>query len=252
MDEYQILERLNEGVLKIEEFRKIALLALERLSSFNDTIFDKEEKINLFNELFPNIETLKIELKSEIDNILKNINKTYLDELANISKERNHILKSLEITIELSKKEEEKLSQLNVQIENQNKHLMGVNKEANEYFEEYNLAMKNMKNELETVKENFELKYVYNRKRIIFTLITSFVLIGMVVGTFISAAYMYMYYTRRIFFPNRSDTLLLGFMLTVLGILLVGLLIIILIKPPIFLKRYKKELSKENNNEENK
>jgi hypothetical protein len=268
MNEYkELLNQLNTILIRIGEYEnqiKDLQSFMEQKSNQNNDLIDKQiskvdelklkinSYIDNYNLVFKNaaqsltekldnaaqmnIEKVKSELTKEVSQVLVAITSSFKEVYGNLNENRKELLYQLQATVEINKKEEISISQLNQQMMKQNEYLRTINNESKSYIDQYFNEIRSLKEELDLMKENFELKYVFNRKRILITSIASLSLITMIIITFICAAFMFAYYSRLIFFPNRSNTLLYGILLSVLGIGLLCLLIVILVKPPTFLR----------------
>lgn len=241
-------EQLELQTKKLEELREKITSYIE---SYN-VIFDEltESVSNEFREsLNTNVELVKKELVSETGQVLESINKTFMEVYGNLNKDRAELIQKLNETLTLQEKETNIVKGINDEIVEQNKYLKTINDESKDNIENYFEAIKAMKEELELLKENFELKYVYNKKRILLTSIFSISMLLMIAATIVTTIFMFSYYFKLIFFPNRLYTLFIGILTSILSIGLITLLTIVIIKPPTFIKTRK--VKKVNKNEKN-
>ena len=266
---HNILNELYEAVDKIDNYQQEAKRVIEligsgtvtnneqlelqsqKLEELKDKITNYIDGYNaMFNEITINVskefeESIKKnvsvvkELVSETSQILESINETFMEVYGNLNKDRLELIEKLKETLTLQEKETNIVKDMNTQIEEQNKYLKTINKESKDNIEVHFESIRSIKEELELLKENFDLKYVYNKKRILLTSIFSFIMLIMITATVISSIFMFSYYFKLIFFPNRLYTLFIGILTTILGIGLVALLVIVLIKPPTFIKTRK-------------
>lgn len=223
---------------QIEQIEKIKSSIDQHIIEYNN-IFKNETK-NLENKLdeiaTDNIKQVKLELTNQISEVMSNVSKEFEEQFDKLHENRKVLVEKLTQIVDVNKNEGTQISQLNDQIAKQNEYLKTINDESKAYINQYFEEIKSLKEELALIKENFELKYVFNGKRIFLTTIASLILIAMIIIVGMSAVFMFLYYTRYIIFPNREITLLYGILLTLLGFGLIGILIIILVKPPTFLK----------------
>ncbi len=267
---HNILNELYEAVDKIDNYQQEAKRVIEligsgtvtnneqlelqsqKLEELKDKITNYIDGYNaMFNEITinvskefeesikKNVSVVKKELVSETSQILESINETFMEVYGNLNKDRLELIEKLKETLTLQEKETNIVKDMNTQIEEQNKYLKTINKESKDNIEVHFESIRSIKEELELLKENFDLKYVYNKKRILLTSIFSFIMLIMITATVISSIFMFSYYFKLIFFPNRLYTLFIGILTTILGIGLVALLVIVLIKPPTFIKTRK-------------
>lgn len=264
---HNILNELYEAVNKIDNYQQEAKRVIEligtgtainneqlelqskKLEELKDKIANYIDGYNaMFNEITinvskefedsikKNVSIVKKELVSETSQILESINKTFMEVYGNLNNDRLELIEKLKETLSLQEKETNFVKNMNIQIEEQNKYLKLISEESKDNIDNHFESIKAMKEELELLKENFDLKYVYNKKRILYTSIFSLVMLIMIAATVITSVFMFSYYFRLIFFPDRLYTLFLGILTSVLGVGLIVLLTIVLIKPPTFIK----------------
>lgn len=220
----ELKKEINEHLMNYESmFKEMSL-------SISETF---KESINV------NIELVKKELESETNELLKKVIQTFSAVYGNLNKDREELLKKLNVSLELQEKEGNVVKDINQQIVNQNQYLSTINNESKANIGKYFESINNIKEELEVLKQNFEVKYVYDRKRIIATSIFSFFMVVMISISIVTSFYMFAYYTRLIFFPNRVHTLIIGILLAFLTIGLIAILGLVIVKPPTFLKTRK-------------
>lgn len=229
----------NEQLESIETLRsKITDYVDDYQAKFEHTSSDLSLKLR--ESATENIKKVISELESEVSLVLINVEKTFDEVYGNLNKSRTELIQHLEQAVDLSKNEEAHLQKLNEQIFNQNQYLSAINNESKAYIKQYFTEIASLKEELDVMKENFDLKYVYNKKRIVLTSIATLSLMFMIAVSIISAVFMFSYYSRLIFFPSRTSTLIYGILLSILGIGLISLLVLILFRPPTFIKTKRK------------
>ena len=181
-------------------------------------------------------ESINNELSSEMNKVLKNITEDLVQVYGSLNKERQDLIDKLNEATNINKNEGSIIKEIKDEINHQNKHLSEINKETKTNIEKHYAEILDLKSEIEILKENFELKYVYNKKRISLTIIFAVLMLLMIGVTIFTSVYMFSYYSRLIFFPSRMHTLVIGILLCILAAGLIGLLTIVIFKPPTFIK----------------
>lgn len=273
---HEILNELYKTVDKIEGYQKKAeelqLLIGNKATENNETLEVQNEKleqlrlkvegyIDEYNDAFKkvvsgvseefkvsttqSIETIKNEISSETSKLINDVTKSLSEVYGNLNKERLELIEKLEITLSHNKNESTIVKEIENEIKVQNEYLSKINFESKEYIEQYKEEIETLKEELDILKENFDLKYVYDKKRIAVTSIYSFITIIMISISMVTAFYMMAYYTRLIFFPQRMHTLIIAIALFILSLGLLSQLLLIIFRPPTFLKTIKKRKIKK-------
>ncbi|HNZ49907.1 MAG TPA: hypothetical protein PK087_00135 [Bacilli bacterium] len=238
-----ISEQLDLQTTNLSEFKE---KILGYINEFSNKLNDVSNKIStdFQNTTQKRIDTIKLELSSEVGLLLKSISKTFAEVYGNLNKDRIELINKLNENLELNKNEGNVVKDITTQLEEQNKYLAIITKESKNNISKHLDETKYIKEELELLKQNFELKYVYNKKRIIFTSIFSLIMIIMISSAIFASIYMIAYYLKLIFFPNRIYTLVIGILLLVLSIGLIAILALVIFNPPTFLKKNKQRKGK--------
>lgn len=241
----KIIDEQNES---LEQLKTKVNYYIEEYNNSFDHIM---EKVSIEFETSTNksLEVIKNELSSETNILMETIMRSLNEVYGNLNKERKELIDNLELTLNHNKNETSIVKDIEKEIKEQNKYLKTINDESKNYIDTYIIEIKTLKEEIELLKENFELKYAYNKKRIIMTSIYSFIMIMMITIVGLTAFYMFAYYFKLIYFPQRIHTLIIGILLIILALGLVFQLIFTIFRPPTFLKVGKGK--KRNRNEKN-
>src|SRR5690554_2359457 len=228
----KIIDEQNES---LEQLKTKVNYYIEEYNKSFDHIM---EKVSIEFETSTNksLEVIKNELSSETNILMGTIMRSLNEVYGNLNKERKELIDNLELTLNHNKNETSIVKDIEKEIKEQNKYLKTINDESKNYIDTYIIEIKTLKEELDLLKENFELKYVYNKKRVIMTSIYSFIMIMMITIVGLTAFYMFAYYFKLIYFPQRIHTLIIGILLIILGLGLVFQLIFTIFRPPTFLK----------------
>lgn len=231
--------QLIEHSLKLDELKE---RILEYTKDYNAKIDEVSKGVsNEFKEqIDKNMLMVKDELKSETSEALIMITKTFNEVYSSLNNERLELIESLNKSLELQTKEGILVQEIKDELQEKNDNLTEITIQAKENVQTHYDAILAIKEEVDILKKNFELRYVYDKKRIILTSVFSFVMLLLVAITVITSIYMFMYYSKFIFFPNRTHTLLIGISLILLAVVLLSMIVFILIKPPTFLRINKK------------
>lgn len=191
------------------------------------------------------VTSIKNDLTDEINAMLLKITDALTQVYGNLNQERQELIDKINESLNINRNEGSIIKGIKSEIDEQNEYLSSINKETKNNIKMYFDEIKNLKSEIELLKDNFELKYVFNKKRITLTTIFSFLMVLMISISIITATYMFSYYSRLIFFPNRVHTLVIGILMCLLCVGLVTLLLLVILRPPTFTRVRKAEKNEE-------